>query len=251
VSIHLKSWLVRSYHFLRYRNARQLSGTGVSFEHFRELNRAWLTNSGIRTILDVGANKGQFAQLARKVFPAARIHSFEPLPDCFSEMKVALKGDNNFFAYNKALGKEPSFLDFYRSSHSPSSSFLQMEDLHKQAFPESKGGQEKEAIRVEVDTLDHFYETTKPEVNILLKIDVQGFESEVLAGASSMLEQVSVVIIEMSILKLYKDQPLFHDVYTTMYNQGFRYHGNLSQMLHPATQEVVQIDAIFVNERRD
>ena len=63
-----------------------------------------------------------------------------------------------------------------------------------------------------------------------------------------MLNDVKVVILEMSLQKLYKRQPLFHDVYTMMYEQGFKYHGNLSQMLHADTDEVVQLDAVFIKE---
>jgi FkbM family methyltransferase len=244
-----KGSIVKAYHYLWYREARVLAGTGISFDHFRELHKPWLLSRNVRTVLDVGANRGQFARLARKVFPQAAIHSFEPLPECFDAMKAALGQDAAFFPYNMAMGRKPTFLDFFRSSHSPSSSFLQMDDLHKEAFPESRDGQEQAAIRVEVSTLDGFYKEHHPEKGILLKIDVQGFEAEVLAGARVMLPEVSVVIIEMSIVKLYKDQPLFHDIYTTMHAAGFRYHGNLSQMLHPQSQEVVQIDAIFVNER--
>jgi hypothetical protein len=63
-----------------------------------------------------------------------------------------------------------------------------------------------------------------------------------------MMKEIKVVVLEMSLQKLYKGQPLFHDVYTMMYERGFRYHGNLSQMLHAETGEVVQLDAVFIKE---
>ena len=244
----VKSFLVQSYSSIRYPKSRDLRRKGIPFDHYRELNKAWLVSGNIKSVLDVGANKGQFAKLAREVFPLANIYSFEPLPECFEALQKALPGDKNFFSYNQAAGNSESMLEFFRSVHSPSSSFLQMEELHKEAFPESSKGQETKAIQVKVDTLDNFFATEKPVQNILLKIDVQGFEGEVIAGATNMLKYVKVVILEMSLVKLYKDQPLFHDIYTMMYNHGFRFHGNLAQMLHPVTGEVVQLDAIFINE---
>lgn len=244
----LKSSIVQSYYFLRYAKARELKRKGIKFEHFRELNRAWLTASGIKTVFDVGANEGQFAKLTREVFPTAKIYSFEPLPDCFEKLQNALPGDNNFFPINQAAGSSESVLEFFRSVHSPSSSFLKMEDLHKEAFPESNAGQVNEAIPVKVNTLDTIFNEVRPEKNILLKIDVQGFEKEVLHGAINMMKEVKVVIIEMSLAKLYKDQPLFHDIYMIMHERGFSYKGNLSQMSHPQTNEVMQLDAIFVKE---
>lgn len=243
-----KSFLVRTYHYAKYPIARELSKKGIPFDHYQELNRKWLVNSGIKSVLDVGANKGQFAKLARAVFPSATIYSFEPLPDCYEALKEALVGDAYFHCYNKAVGSRESTLEFLRSVHSPSSSFLQMEDLHKNAFPESHKGQVKQPIQVPVTTLDIFNRQEKLEKNILLKIDVQGFEAEVIKGADVMLAHVKVIILEMSLQKLYKDQPLFHDVYMMMYEKGFRYHGNLSQMLHADTDEAVQLDAIFIKE---
>ena len=63
-----------------------------------------------------------------------------------------------------------------------------------------------------------------------------------------MLERAKVVILEMSFATLYAGQPLFHDVYTKMHGLGYRFHGSMAQMEHPLTGEVVQTDAIFVNE---
>lgn len=244
----IKSSLIDVYYYFKYPESRGLKKKGIRFDHYRELNCEWLKKISIQSIFDVGANEGQFAKLSREVFPSATIYSFEPLPDCFEKLKSALTGDSKFFAYNIAAGSSESEIEFYRSIHSPSSSFLQMEDVHKEAFPESRKGQVKEAILVKVNTLDAIYDRIKPAAEILLKIDVQGFEKEVLLGSQSMMNHVKVVIMEMSFVKLYKDQPLFHDIYMMMYERGFRFHGTLSQMLHPLTREVVQIDAIFVKE---
>ncbi len=243
-----KRFIVQLYVMLRHPSSIRLKLKGIRYDHFCELNKKWIKDAGIKTVIDVGANVGDFAKIVREVLPSAKIYSFEPLPDCFEKMKNALPGDKNFFPVNLAAGSKEDTLKFYRSFHSPSSSFLEMEDLHKEAFPQSQQGQSAEPIDVKVSTLDSIFADKNPERNIFLKIDVQGFEKEVMAGAPEILSKTSIVLIEMSFVKLYKNLPLFHDIYTAMYNHGFKFRGNLAQMVHPGTGEVVQVDAIFVRE---
>ncbi len=250
ISETLKSIIVQTYVMIRHPEAIALRRKGIKYEHYRDLKRQWILDLDIRTVIDVGANTGQFAKLARAVFPAAIIYSFEPLPDCFAELKNALPKDVRFFPFECGIGSSEQTLEFLRSFHTPSSSFLKMEEFHKEAFPYSSEGQASKPIEVKVTTLDKALGDATIEDNILLKIDVQGYELEAIAGAERMLEKASVVILEMSFVRLYAGQPLFHDVYEKMYELGYRFHGSLSQMTHPQTGEVVQTDALFVNENR-
>ena len=68
-----------------------------------ELDQPWLREFRFATVLDIGANTGQFAIAARAIFPAARIVSFEPLADCCEKLKRVMHGDSNFAAFNVAL----------------------------------------------------------------------------------------------------------------------------------------------------
>jgi hypothetical protein len=122
-----------------------------------------------------------------------------------------------------------------------------MEELHEEAFPYSRGGQAEESEKVKVMTLDNALRDRAIEESILVKIDVQGYEMQVIEGARSVLGKAKVVILEMSFAKLYADQPFFHDVYQRMYGLGYRFNGSLAQMEHPQTGAVMQTDAIFVN----
>jgi FkbM family methyltransferase len=248
ISQKIRTAVVQGYIMARHPEAIKLKRKGISYEHYRDLKKQWIVDLGIRTILDIGANKGQFARLAREVFPSAAIYSFEPLPDCFAELKTALPDDKNFFPFENAIGSRAETLEFFRSFHTPSSSFLKMEELHKEAFPESREGQSAEPIKVRVETLDGVLGDRRLEKNILVKIDVQGYEMEAIEGARGVLREAKIAILEMSFMKIYEDQPLFHDVYEKMYNLGFRFRGSLAQMLHPVTDEIVQTDAIFVRE---
>lgn len=242
--------VVQGYTMARHPEAIALRRKGIKYEHYRELRKQWLLDLGIKTVIDIGANNGQFARLARTVFPDAKIYSFEPLPDCYAELRSALPGDTKFFPIECGIGSKEQTLDFYRSFHTPSSSFLKMEEFHKEAFPYSVEGQAETPIEVKVMTLDAVLADANIEDNILIKIDVQGYELEVIEGAGALLERSKVLILEMSFAKLYAGQPLFHDVYQRMCGLGFRFNGSLAQMEHPHTGEVVQTDAIFVNEKQ-
>src|SRR5207244_3154639 len=83
----------------------RLRGGSGALSTAQELNQPWLREFRFATILDIGANTGQFALAARAIFPASRIVSFEPLDDCCQRLRASLRGDPNFEAFNAALGE--------------------------------------------------------------------------------------------------------------------------------------------------
>ncbi|CAN5538808.1 [alpha-L-fucopyranosyl-(1-_3)-alpha-L-rhamnopyranosyl-(1-_3)-2-O-methyl-alpha-L-rhamnopyranosyl] dimycocerosyl phenol-phthiocerol 2'''-O-methyltransferase [soil metagenome] len=204
--------------------------------------RSWLESFRFRTVLDVGANTGQFAAEARAFAPDAMIHSFEPLPDCYDDLVKNFRGDRRFRARNLAVGDARGSATFRRSSYSPSSSMLEMAKLHRDAFPETAGGSE---VSVNVDTLDDLEPELDLRAPVLLKIDVQGYEAHVLRGATHLLQKVDVAVVEMSIEPLYEGQTLFDGVYRMMVERGFLYRGNLVQLEHPADGRILQVDGLF------
>ncbi len=234
----------------RHPEAIGLRRRGIDYEHYRNLRRGWLLDAGVRTILDIGANTGQFARLAREVFPGAAVYSFEPLPDCFESLKTALPAGSNFHPINCAVGEAEGTLEFRRAVHSPSSSFLKMTKLHEESFPESTGGQEERALSVAVRTLDGVARELPLREPMLVKIDVQGYEDRVVAGGAETLRRAFAVIMETSFVRLYEGQPLFEDMYQRMLALGFDYQGSIEQMVSPADGRVVQADSIFVRRNR-
>lgn len=245
----LTAYIYRGLVMARHPEAIGLKRRGIDYDHYRNLRRRWLLDADIRTIFDIGANTGQFARLANAVWPNAAIYSFEPLPECFESLKSALPANGNFHPMNCALGAAEGTLEFYRAAHSPSSSFLSMTELHKQAFPESIGGQESRPLTIAVKTLDSVARSLPIQNNLLIKIDVQGYEANVLAGGAETVKRAVAVITETSFRKLYEGQALFDEIYLKMKELGFEFQGNLEQMVSPADGTVVQADSIFV--RRD
>lgn len=207
---------------------------------------SWINRYGFRHVLDIGANEGQFASKARKKFPNAFIHSFEPLPHVYQKLKKEFHKDANFKSYNIALGSEKGISTIVLNHHSASSSMLQMSEEFSQHFNFVKADRE---IEINVERLDDVFDNSKLQTPYLVKIDVQGFEREVIAGGREVLSNADVIIIEVSFHKLYNNQVLFDEIYDNMNNLGFKYSGNLDQLSSPINGEILQADALFVKVR--
>ncbi len=213
------------------------------FAPAREDKFNWLKNLNIRTILDIGANTGQFAADIHAILPEATIYSFEPLQDCYEQLLMRMQGVLKFGAFAFALGSETSEAEIRRSEFSPSSSMLRMGELHKQAFPFSSG---EGVERIALKQLDDVAGSLDLVDNILIKIDVQGFEDKVICGGANTIRSAKLLIIETSFERLYEEQPLFDTIYDTLRRMGFAYHGNLAQLLSPVDGSVLQADGIFM-----
>ncbi len=91
---------------------------------------AFIESMQPKTILDIGANIGQFATLIRSVCPTARIISFEPLKDCYQTLKGLSCQLNPHDVIHSALGTENTISVINKNEYSPSSSILEMKQLH-------------------------------------------------------------------------------------------------------------------------
>jgi FkbM family methyltransferase len=206
----------------------------------------WLREMPVRTVLDIGANTGQFARAARHLFPTSQIYSFEPLEDCFRQLRLSFDNDPLWRGYQCALGSEEGEAVFHRSTSSASSSMLTMAELHTEAFPETSGGWDE---RVQIHRLDDILSGEELAAGVLLKLDVQGFEDRVLDGATWVLTKSQIVITEVSFDRLYHDQALFEDIYGRLRQAGFAFHGTSGQLSHPADGRILQADAIFLRDQ--
>lgn len=195
-----------------------------------------------KTVIDVGANVGQFTIAASKIFDDIRVHSFEPIPSCFKELQKNVSNLGNVAVYPFALGECEAKVTFHVNSHSQSSSLLALAPVHCDAFPKE---QEKEAITVKVSTLDLVFENTELQHPILLKVDVQGYESRVLLGGERTLRRVDFVILETSFKPMYKEELLFTDILQIMKASGFQFDRPVGWLTDPRNGEVLQMDALF------
>jgi FkbM family methyltransferase len=204
-----------------------------------------LVRQPIDLIVDVGANIGQFAAEMRGKFPHAHIVSFEPLPEAFAELARWARADGNATALNLGLGESEATLPFYRHvGHSSSSSLLPTHSAGVAAFPQMGQAQLTEvAVRRLDDALAAIGRPAGP--GTLLKLDVQGFEKQVMRGAPETLRQVAALIAEVNIDPMYRGQAEFLALAQLAYAGGLRYAGNYAQ--YPAPDgHVIFLDAAFI-----
>jgi FkbM family methyltransferase len=210
--------------------------------------RPWelLRQYEIATVIDVGANVGQFAVLMRELLPEARVWSFEPLPDVFASLESRFAEDSLVTALPYALSDHEGEALIQRSAFSPSSSLLPMAELHQREWPLSADCSE---VEVQLRTLDGLLrqEVITPKGNVMVKLDVQGHEDAVIRGGQQLLASARVVIVEVSFEPLYHGQPLFADIYTLLSRLGFIYRGSLDQHFSPTLNRFLFADAVFEN----
>ena len=203
----------------------------------------YLQTFGIKTVLDVGANIGQFRDEIREKLPDAFIYSFEPLKECFEVLAKAEKTDNKFKAFNCALGDKSEKATIHKSSYTLSSSLLPMSDIHKNAFPHTKHSRPEE---IEVKKMDNVFQSINLPREILIKVDTQGYEDRVIAGGRETFLKARALIMETSFVSLYEGQQLFADIYATLKEMGFTYLGALHQKTDKKTGAVLFEDSLFV-----
>jgi FkbM family methyltransferase len=215
-------------------------------EEIRRGKYRWLRDIGILSILDIGANTGQFAVMMNTIFPEATIHSFEPLHDCFLELKNKQSHISSLQCYNIALGEINGKTSIHRNEFTASSSILSTKEDLVSIFPETA---KSDIETIEIATLDSMLEGRSLPKRILAKLDVQGYEMNVLRGAINTLPKVSVIIVETSFFELYDSQPLFREVYEFLDGNGFDYCGSFDQIPSRANGAILQQDAMFINRK--
>lgn len=206
----------------------------------------WLQETRIATVLDVGANTGQFAVMARQLWDEAMIYSFEPLASCYMQLCDNTSTLQPIRCFPIALGEHEGSITMQKNDFSPSSSILKLGEAHAKAFPFAVNVVEEE---VKMSTLDAVSRSLDLSPGVLLKIDVQGYELQVLRGGRATLPHIELVIVETSFVELYEGQPLFWEVYQLLHEYGFHYVGALEQLVDPASGAILQADSIFRNAR--
>jgi FkbM family methyltransferase len=204
---------------------------------------AWLKKENINTVFDIGANIGQFAAEVHSILPEAIIYSFEPLKDCHGRLISKMKAVSGFHAFDFALGDQDCETEIYRSEFSPSSSLLPMAKLHEQLFPHTRG---KSLENVKVRRLDDVARDLDCPENILVKIDVQGYEDRVILGGRELVSRARILFVETSFKTLYVGQPSFGQIYNMLRELGFSYVGSIEQVKSPLDGRVLQSDSIFL-----
>lgn len=200
-----------------------------------------LRNLECRTVVDIGANRGQFALAARRCFPEARIVSFEPLPGPARLFRRVFDGDGAVVLHEAAIGPSETGAVMHVSAADDSSSLLPIAPLQSEIFP---GTGEAGTTEVRVAPLESFVPPDEIRAPALLKLDVQGFEYEALLGCESLLPRFDSIYCECSFMELYSGQRLAADVIAWLEGRGFRLCG-VYNAAYDFRGRAVQADFLF------
>jgi FkbM family methyltransferase len=207
--------------------------------------RDWFSSLNIITVIDVGAYMGSFAFAMRMMLPKVQLYCFDPLEENIAQVKENLGKWDLLETFQTALGDKRGEVEFHLNDFRASSSILEMDPFHRKTFPQTTHAHK---VKVPIATLDAFLPKMKLKKPILLKVDVQGFELNVLKGGSKLLPQVDYLLLEVTYQTLYRGQPLFRDIYTFLKNHGFEFAGNLDSLTSPENGAILQSDAFFIRK---
>jgi FkbM family methyltransferase len=194
-----------------------------------------------RTILDVGANRGQFALFALRRFPRARLICFEPLAEPAAVLRRVVADHPGVEVHEVALSAISGVQSMHLTRKDDSSSLLPVTERQEAAF---SGSAEVGRVDVSVRRLDDCVDPATVARPCLLKIDVQGTELDVLRGGRGVLTCVDEAIVECSFVELYAGQALADDVIGELRAQGFRLRGFATPTYAPDGSPL-QADLVF------
>ncbi len=191
-------------------------------------------------VLDVGANTGQYAKALLASGYQGLVTSFEPNPRAAKELRATAAGRPAWTVHEVALTSSEGRMTLHVTDDSQSTSLLV--PTADYAFM-----QKNHEVEVDTQTLDAFGPFASPAdaKGLLLKMDVQGFEGDVLRGAARTLESCSVVECELSTVELYAGQALMEEVIAQLRRAGLFPVALVRGFPDPTSHNVIQYDGIF------
>jgi FkbM family methyltransferase len=199
------------------------------------------------TVFDVGANVGQFAQELRSVGFAGNIISFDPLTTAHAQLSKAARNDSKWTVHPRAaVGDHDGEIEINIAGNSVSSSVLPMLDAHSSAAVGSAYVASERTPLIRLDSVAEQY--LSADSRPFVKIDTQGFEWQVLEGATETLKRAHGVLLELSLVPLYDGQRLWREIIERMESEGFTLWAIQKGFTDPRTGRSLQADGIFLRQ---
>lgn len=190
-----------------------------------------------KTVIDVGVGYGTPELYA--AFPDSKLVLVEPLPEFEESIKNILSHRNGEYLIS-AAGNQNGTVTFNKHLDSLDCSSV----LKEQTGPETDG----EEVNVPVIRLEDYILTRNFEPPYLLKVDVQGAELDVIEGATGILNDCEVIVLEVSLFEFLKESPQFHEVILFMHKKGFVAYDIVPAITRPLDGALAQVDIAFVKE---
>jgi len=230
----------------RERERARLEAGGWIFAQPKRLKL--INDRRITTILDCGANAGQYVADLKKAGWAGKVYSFEPLSDAYEKLRARAGASEQWQAFHFALGEKNEQSTIQIAGNSYSSSLLQFSTDFKELRPDaSPVGSETVTIRRLDDVVKE--ESLSFDGPVMLKLDVQGFELSVLRGALETLPLVSVLQCELALIPSYEGGATFVEVREFLRERGFVLAHLIDGHVNHETGELREVDGIFLNTR--
>jgi FkbM family methyltransferase len=197
----------------------------------------------IRTIIDIGANDGEYGAYLHDFFAAATVHAFEPLASSRASLESLRGRIPGLTIHPVALSDESGTATFFENAFGPASSLLRISDEARRSFPETDRAV---PVTVPLARLDDVLPVGALERDIFIKIDVQGAEDRVIRGGQAVFSAASVVLIEMSFAPFYEGQPLFGEIHQQLEACGLRMAGFKNQINDPGSGRPLFAHCLYV-----
>lgn len=221
----------------------QLLGAFLLRRHLAHI----LEQARINCVLDVGANRGQYACMVREIGYRGRIASFEPVPSCVHELQRLAAGDPNWTIHPCALGRRDALTTFNITENSVFSSVLKPNDYSDRAF--GPAGQVVQRLDVVMRRLDGVMDEVLRGVHeprVLLKLDTQGYDLEAFAGLGDRLRNVHALQAEISMVPIYEGMPRMLESLGLYAHAGFEITGMFPVNREHLTSRIIEFDCVMV-----
>lgn len=221
---------------------QRLEKAAVEFQAVKDV----LRESRADVVLDIGANAGQFGDLVLDTGFRGTLVSFEAIPSVHAVLKEHARRRSKSWvvAPCSALGSSSRETVINVAGNSVSSSLLPMRQEHLDAAPESAyvGTQ-----AVQVRRLDELAQAlVPPEGRLMIKIDTQGYELEVLNGATGLLPRTVAINVELSFAPLYAGAPDAFEVIRVIEALGFELFFLVPEFKDKRSGRLLQVDGVFL-----
>ncbi len=198
----------------------------------------------ISVVYDIGAYNGIWSK-AFAIYTQGKVYSFEPNPEVQEEFKERTQRFNDVYLQPVACGAEEKEAVEYIDEHKgAASSLLAMSDVHKREF--IKTG-ESHSVDINIVSLDEWIRHNDLPIPQLLKMDVQGYELEVIKGSIKILEKVKYIWCELSFKELYENGSTFSSINSKLNSLSFELVDCADLVRSKSSDQLLYMDGIFRN----
>ena len=206
---------------------------------------AMLDFYGVNCVFDVGANAGQYARRLRGFGYGGRIVSFEPTADAFERLSKAAADDPDWQVHHLGLGREDTVSSIH-TGWNTMNSLLPPSDYGRGRYQRfTKTRTEEIRIRRLDDVMDEALDGID-EPRPFLKMDTQGYDLEVFAGAGERVADFVGLQSEVAVLRLYEGSPRMSEAVATYEESGFEITGMYPVTREATTGRVIEFDCVLM-----